>query len=582
MKPLDKRLLAYAQGARSYIGLLVVTGLLSALLVIAQSLLISGSISPVIDGTKAFADVLSLIGLLVLVFALRVIVTYVQEAYGHRAALRVIADLRTQVIRRAGDRGSRWLSAGRTSSTVTLATEALDDLEPYFVKFLPQMILTVTVTPLTLAVILWLDWISAIAILVCLPLIPIFMILVGRMTQANSQARLKSMERLSQQLLDLLAGLSTLKALGREQSPRRRVKDLGEDYADKTMRTLYVAFLSGAVLEFLATLSTALVAVEVGLRLVYGNIGLFAGLAIIMLTPEAFKPLREVGAQFHASADGVAACQAAFDILDEPLTGSESEGTNQAPEYAPGVSTSADVDSTRRDAPDLRRSAIEIHNLSVKAPGRDTVAPQSLSAHIEPGSITALKGPSGSVKSTTVSVLLQLVEPTAGTITIGGTNLNTIDKESLWRQVSWVPQRPVIVPGTVLENTGSKETTEANESPQEPSDSLRSAAALTGFDAVVASLPEGWNTRLGQGGVGLSVGQRQRLALTRALVEPRPLVILDEPSAHLDAMSETFVSAAVRELAANGTTVLVIAHRNAILELADSIIEVEANTVRSQ
>ena len=582
MKPLDKRLLAYAQGARSYIGLLVVTGLLSALLVIAQSLLISGSISPVIDGTKAFADVLSLIGLLVLVFALRVIVTYVQEAYGHRAALRVIADLRTQVIRRAGDRGSRWLSAGRTSSTVTLATEALDDLEPYFVKFLPQMILTVTVTPLTLAVILWLDWISAIAILVCLPLIPIFMILVGRMTQANSEARLTSMERLSQQLLDLLAGLSTLKALGREQSPRRRVKDLGEDYADKTMRTLYVAFLSGAVLEFLATLSTALVAVEVGLRLVYGNIGLFAGLAIIMLTPEAFKPLREVGAQFHASADGVAACQAAFDILDEPLTGSESEGTNQAPEYAPGVSTSADVDSTRRDAPDLRRSAIEIHNLSVKAPGRDTVAPQSLSAHIEPGSITALKGPSGSGKSTTVSVLLQLVEPTAGTITIGGTNLNTIDKESLWHQVSWVPQRPVIVPGTVLENAGSKETTEANESPQEPSDSLRSAAALTGFDAVVASLPEGWNTRLGQGGVGLSVGQRQRLALTRALVEPRPLVILDEPSAHLDAMSETFVSAAVRELAANGTTVLVIAHRNAILELADSIIEVEANTVRSQ
>ena len=582
MKPLDKRLLAYAQGARSYIGLLVVTGLLSALLVIAQSLLISGSISPVIDGTKAFADVLSLIGLLVLVFALRVIVTYVQEAYGHRAALRVIADLRTQVIRRAGDRGSRWLSAGRTSSTVTLATEALDDLEPYFVKFLPQMILTVTVTPLTLAVILWLDWISAIAILVCLPLIPIFMILVGRMTQANSQARLKSMERLSQQLLDLLAGLSTLKALGREQSPRRRVKDLGEDYADKTMRTLYVAFLSGAVLEFLATLSTALVAVEVGLRLVYGNIGLFAGLAIIMLTPEAFKPLREVGAQFHASADGVAACQAAFDILDEPLTGSESEGTNQAPECAPGLSTSADVNSTRRDAPDLRRSAIEIRNLSVKAPGRDTVAPQSLSAHIEPGSITALKGPSGSGKSTTVSVLLQLVEPTAGTITIGGTDLNTIDKESLWRQVSWVPQRPVIVPGTVLENAGLKETTEANELAQEPSDSLRSAAALTGFDAVVASLPEGWNTRLGQGGVGLSVGQRQRLALTRALVEPRPLVILDEPSAHLDAMSETFVSAAVRELAANGTTVLVIAHRNAILELADSIIEVEANTVRSQ
>ncbi|MGO3085212.1 thiol reductant ABC exporter subunit CydD [Ancrocorticia populi] len=558
MKPLDKRLLAYARGARSYIGLLAVTGLVSACLVIAQCLLISGSISPVIDGSKTFADVAGLVGILALVFALRLLVTYLQEAYGHRAALRVIADLRTQVIRRAGDQGSRWLSQGRTASTVTLATEALDDLEPYFVKFLPQMILTATVTPLTLGVILWLDWISAIAILICLPLIPIFMILVGRMTQSNSQARLSSMERLSQQLLDLLAGLATLKALGREQSPRRRVKDLGEDYADKTMRTLYVAFLSGAVLEFLATLSTALVAVEVGLRLVYGNIGLFAGLAIIMLTPEVFKPLREVGSQFHASADGVAACQSAFEILDEP------------PLLAGDSSTSPKL------APDLRRSAIDITELSVEAPGRATIAPDSLSARIEPGTITALKGPSGSGKSTTASVILKLVQPSGGSVTIGGIDLAEINKESLWEQVTWVPQQPVIVPGTILENL------ELSQEHSEDSPALLNASKLTGFDDVVASLPDGWNTLIGQGGVGLSVGQRQRLALTRALVTPRPFVILDEPSAHLDAMSETFVSAAVRALAAEGTTVLVIAHRNAILELADNVVEVQANTVRSQ
>ncbi|MGO1593833.1 MAG: thiol reductant ABC exporter subunit CydD, partial [Ancrocorticia sp.] len=445
---------------------------------------------------------------------------------------------------------------GRTASTVTLATEALDDLEPYFVKFLPQMILTATVTPFTLAVILWLDWISAIAILICLPLIPIFMILVGRMTQADSQSRLKSMERLSQQLLDLLAGLATLKALGREQAPRRRVKDLGEDYADKTMRTLYTAFLSGAVLEFLATLSTALVAVEVGLRLVYGNIGLFAGLAIIMLTPEAFKPLREVGSQFHASADGVAACQAAFDILDEPIGDSSTPAAQTVP------------------APDLRTSTIEISNLSVRAPGRATIAPEHLSASIGPGTITALQGPSGSGKSTTASVLLQLVEPSDGGITVGGIELSSIDRESLWQQVTWVPQRPVIVPGTVLDNLDIDAT--------ESSASRDRAAELTGFDSVVASLPEGWNTQLGHGGVGLSVGQRQRLALTRALIAPRPLVILDEPSAHLDAMSETFVAAAVRELAARGSTVLVIAHRNAIVELAENVITVEANTARAQ
>lgn len=572
MKPLDKRLLSYAQGARSYIGLLVLTGLLLAVLVIAQSLLISGSISPVIDRTKDFPDVVHLVGILVVVFALRLAVTYVQEAYGHRAALRVIADLRTKVIRHAGDQGSRWLSQGRTSSTVTLATEALDDLEPYFVKFLPQMILTATVTPLTLAVILYLDWISAVAILVCMPLIPVFMILVGRMTQTNSEARLKSMSRLSQQLLDLLAGLATLKALGREDSPRRRVKDLGEDYADKTMRTLYTAFLSGAVLEFLATLSTALVAVEVGLRLVYGNIGLFAGLAIIMLTPETFKPLREVGSQFHASADGVAACQKAFDILDEPIATETSHGT-------------------KRQAPDLAHSPIAIHDLSVNAPGRTTVAPAGLSATIEPGAITALKGPSGSGKSTTVSVLLKLVSPSSGSVSVGGVDVSEIDQSSLWSQVTWVPQRPVIVPGTVLDNVdetppdrtaGGAPDTGANSPPTTSahvSEQLRHAAELTGFDTVVDSLPQGWNTFLGQGGVGLSVGQRQRLALTKALISPRPLVILDEPSAHLDAMSESFVSAAVTELRASGRTVLVVAHRTAILELADHVITVQANTI---
>ena len=200
-------------------------------------------------------------------------------------------------------------------------------------KFLPQLILVSTVTPATLAIILWLDWISAVAIFICLPLIPIFMILVGRMTQSYSDARLASMQRLGQQLLDLLAGLTTLKALGREQGPRRRVKDLGDDFAGKTMQTLYVAFLSGAVLEFLATLSTALVAVEVGLRLVYGNLDLFSGLAIIMLTPEAFKPLREVGSQFHASANGVAASAQVFDILEEPLP--SVPGTTAAPGWLP-------------------------------------------------------------------------------------------------------------------------------------------------------------------------------------------------------------------------------------------------------
>ena len=207
MKPLDKRLLAYAKDTRKYIAFLGLTGSLAAILVIAQSLLISGSISPVIDGSKTFNDVIPLIAALAGVIAVRLLITYAQESFGHRAALRVITDLRTKVLRHAGDLGDRWLSRGKTSPTITLVTDGLDDLEPYFVKFLPQLILVSTVTPATLAIILWLDWISAVAIFICLPLIPIFMILVGRMTQSYSDARLASMQRLGQQLLDLLAGL---------------------------------------------------------------------------------------------------------------------------------------------------------------------------------------------------------------------------------------------------------------------------------------------------------------------------------------------------------------------------------------
>ncbi|WP_188043874.1 thiol reductant ABC exporter subunit CydD [Changpingibacter yushuensis] len=544
MKPLDRRLLTYAKDARNYIILLVATGLLSAVLVIAQSLLIAGTVAPVIDGDKTFAEVAHLIAFLAGVFALRLVITYVQEAFGHRAALKVIADLRTKVLRHAGDVGERWLSRGHTSSTVTLVTDALDDLEPYFVNFLPQLILTATVTPISLIVILSLDWLSAIAIIVCIPLIPIFMILIGRMTQSYSESRLASMQKLGQQLLDLLAGLTTLKALGREQGPRKRVKDLGDDYAEKTMQTLYVAFLSGAALEFLATLSTALVAVEVGLRLVAGHIGLYAGLAIIMLTPEVFRPLREVGSQFHASADGVAASSQVFDILDEEVP----------------------VVSGTTPAPDLTTSTIEISKLNVRAPGRATIAPCGLSGTIEPGKITALAGPSGSGKSTTASVLLKLLEPSSGAITAAGIPLDSIDQESWWKQVTWVPQRPVIVPGTLRENIGAELGPE-----------LTQASQLTGFADVVAALANGWDTFVGQGGVGLSVGQRQRLALTRALVEARPLVVLDEPSAHLDAVSEQYVSQTVQALRDQGHTVLVIAHRAAILDVADHVITVSAD-----
>lgn len=548
MKPLDPRLLKFGADTRRYVRILAGSGMLETALIIAQCILIAWAISPVIDGDQPWQHG-ALFGILTLaVFLVRSLLIYYRESLGHRAALRTIARLRAAVVKRAGDLGERWLGGGNTTSTVSLVTSGLDDLETYFVKFLPQLILSVTATPLCLIVILCMDWVSAVAIIVCIPLVPLFMVLIGRLTESFSAERLASMQRLGQQLLDLLGGLATLKALGREKGPARRVRQLGDDYASKTMQTLYVAFLSGGVLEFLTTLSTAIVAVEVGLRMVSGHMGLFVGLAIIMLTPEVFNPIREVGTQFHASANGVAASNAAFAVLEQDDL--VADGT--------------------MDAPDLASATIRIEDLTVRAPGRDTIAPAHLTATIAPGQITALRGPSGAGKSTTAAVLERFVDPTSGAVIVGGLPLGSIARSSLWAQMAWIPQRPAIVPGTVADNVveGGIVTQAAED-----------AASLTGFTEVLDALPERWNVRVGQGGVGLSVGQRQRLALTRALLSDRRFVILDEPSAHLDAASEAHVVRAVEQLRAQGRTVLVIAHRAALIAIADNVVDVTAAPV---
>ncbi|MDP9805671.1 ATP-binding cassette subfamily C protein CydD [Trueperella bonasi] len=540
MKPFDPRLMRYARATRAYIGFLVLLGLLDATLIAAQIILIAKAASPIFYGVATPTEVLPTIGWVAIVFAARFAVAYVRESVGHRSAVTVITDLRNKVLHRAAELGDRWLS-GNTTNTVTLATRGLDDLEDYFVNFLPQLFLTVTAAPALTVLLATYDWISALFVVFCVPLIPIFMVLIGKMTAKYSNERLAAMQQLSSQLLDLLAGLATLKGLGREHGPEKRVEGLGKRFAQKTMQTLYVAFLSGAALEFLATLSTALVAVNIGLRMVGGTIPLEIGLIVIMLTPEIFKPLREVGTQFHASADGVAAAEKAFEILQTPVH--EHAGS--------------------QPVPNLDEAQICFENVSVYAPGRSTVAPANLTTTIEPGEITVLRGPSGSGKTTTVHVLLGLLAPDEGEVRVGNVRLSSIDRDAWWEHISWVPQRPAILPGTVAENVGAS------------GEQARRAAELTGFDDVVNHLPHGWDTRIGHGGTGLSVGQRQRLALTRALISSRKIIVLDEPSAHLDAMSEEYVANVVRTLKANGHTVVVIAHRQAISRLADHVVDIK-------
>ena len=545
MKPLDPRLLRYARTARGYLALTVATGVATGALVVAQALLLAHALGSAVAHGATLGAVAPLVGWLVAVVAVRALVAGVQERYAHRAASRAVAELRERVVAHAAAVGPRRAAPADPASLVTLATRGLDALEPYFVRYLPQLVLAATLTPATLLVVLGLDWVSAVVLAATVPLVPLFMWLVGVMTQGRSQRGLATMQRLGAQVLDLLAGLATLRSFGRERGPVARVRDLGDAHRRATLGTLRVAFLSGMVLELLTTLSVALVAVGVGLRLVYGQVDLLTGLAVLVLAPEVFAPLRQVGAQFHASTDGVAAAERAFAVLEVPL-----------------------VAAGTRPAPDLSAGRVRATGVAVRA--RAGWAPGPLDLELAPGRVVALVGPSGAGKSTAVEVLLGLLHPDEGRVTLvasdgTATDLRDVDPDDYRRQVTWLPQRPVLEPGTVAQVLGDVDD-----------DARDHAAVLTGLDAVVAGLPLGWATPLGTGGTGLSVGQRQRLALTRALLHPRPVVVLDEPTAHLDAAGERVVLTTIAALRTAGCAVLLVAHRASLARQADVVVHVAA------
>lgn len=557
--PVDPRLLQHIGAARRYIAVTAVTGLCQALLIIGQVILIAHCIAPVITDGASFASRQPYIAGLLAVIAGRFLLTTIHERFAHRAADQVVQQMRARVLTHCVELGPRALSTDG-SDVATLITQGLEDLRPYFVRYIPQLILAATVTPAAVAVILFYDWVAALTVIFTIPLIPVFMALVGWMTQSYSTTRLAQMRHLNAEVIDLLAGLPTLRGFNRERGPLQRVRRLAAQYTRVTMQTLKVAFLSGAVLEFLTTISVALVAVGVGMRLVNGLMDLLPGLVVIMLAPEAFQPLRQVGAHFHASADGLAAVDAAFQILDRPLP---QQGARTLP------------------APDADEQAPQIRwqDVSVTAGDRHFHAPAGLTGQAGPGEITALIGPSGAGKTTAVMTALGVLPPTHGRVEIclpgrEWTDLATVDAATWHTWCTWVPQRPALPPGRVLDFFPPEFSDDAA-----PGPALQRAAEMTGLSEVIAELPDGWLTRVGHGGLGLSVGQRQRLALTRALVAPAPVMFLDEPSAHLDAASEEQVINSIRYLRDQGCTVVVVAHRPTLMALADQQIHVESREV---
>ncbi|WP_344264662.1 thiol reductant ABC exporter subunit CydD, partial [Streptomyces sodiiphilus] len=535
MKPVDPRLLGYARATRGFLVATVVLGLAGAGLVIAQAMLIAELVVGAFRHGAAPGDLTRALLLLAATALGRALVAYLTELAAHRAGAAAKSELRTRLVEHATALGPGWLGEQRTGELTALATRGVDALDGYFARYLPQLGLAVVVPVAVLARIVTDDWISALTIVLTLPLIPVFMMLIGWATQAHMDRQWRQLSRLAGHFLDVVAGLPTLKVFGRAKVQADNIRAITDDYRRTTLRTLRIAFLSSFALELLATISVALVAVGVGMRLVHGQLDLYTALVVLILAPEAYLPLRQVGAQYHAAAEGLAAAEEVFEVLE---TAAPPAGTEPAPAAA--------------------SSDITLTGLRVRHPGRETDSLPPTTLTLAPGETVALTGPSGSGKTTLLHALLGFVRPDSGQITVGGRPLSGLDPASWHRQIAWVPQHAHLFAGTVADNVrpARPDATDA-----EVAAALRDAAA---HDLDPRRL-------LGEAGEGLSAGQRRRIALARAFLADRPVLLLDEPTAALDGATEADVAAAVRRLA-RGRTVLLVTHRPALLAAADRVV----------
>ncbi|MGD9954435.1 MAG: thiol reductant ABC exporter subunit CydD [Candidatus Nanopelagicales bacterium] len=554
-RPLDPRLLRYARGVRSLLlGSVVVAGL-TAVLVVAQAFCLGYVVSEVFLNGAALDEVMPVVGLLAGIVVGRAVLSALGDVLAQRSATRTSRELRAAMLAHVVRLGPVWLSGERRGQVATLATRGIDSVEPYVSRYLPQLVIAVVV-PLTVGVaILTQDLLSAVIVAVTAPLIPIFMILIGMYTQAATAKQWSTLGVLSGHFLDVVAGLPTLKAFGRESAQSKRMAEIDRRYRKATVGVLRISFLSSLALELLATLSVAVVAVAIGLRLVNGDLTLQTGLTVLILAPEVYLPIRMVGAQFHAAADGIDAAEQVFEIL---ATEPASVGT-------------------RTDVPD---GPVVIDGVGVTYPGSDVVSLLPTSVVISPGRVTAVVGPSGAGKSTLLAVLQGFVAPTTGVVRVGGAGgsgaadggiaLSELDVDAWRARLGVVAQDPVLVGPTVADDVRLRRPSASD---ADVDAALRSA----GLDP--ATLPAGAATRVGDLASDVSAGQRRRVALARVLLDPPPLVLLDEPTAGLDDDAEADVVAAVRGLAARGSAVVVVAHRPNLVQAGDAVVALEPSEV---
>ncbi|XVQ82426.1 thiol reductant ABC exporter subunit CydD [Microbispora siamensis] len=562
---MHKDLLRLARAERSvriHLACCLAAAVVAGLLVLVQAELLAG----VLSGRFAVAALLPL----ALVVACRGLLGWAQGVLAGRAATALKSALRRLLLGRVEGLGPAY----RSGELVTLAGRGLDALDPYLTGYLPSVAVA-GVVPLAVVVRLFVaDLATAVIVVLTLPLIPIFGALVGWTTKTVTERQWRALARLGGHFLDVVRGLPTLRAFGRARYQASVIREVAEAHRAATMRTLRVAFLSSLVLELVASLSLALVAVPVGLRLLSGSLDLRTALLVLLLAPEAYLPLRAMGTRFHAAMEGVAAADEAFAVINPPQEARQETiptGATTGTGKAPRVRSAEKAGSAGRAAPAGGPPEIRLEDVTVRYPGREETALDRVSLVIQPGERVAIVGPSGAGKSTLLHLLLGFVTPSEGRVLVDGADLAGLDLDEWRRRLAFVPQRPHLFATSVADNIALGSAA----GPEE----VRAAAEAAQVAEFAGALPQGYDTPLGERGANLSAGQRQRVALARAFCRPAARVLLlDEPTARLDGRSEAAIVAATRRLA-EGRTAIIVAHRPAMIDLADRVVRLDGGAL---
>lgn len=538
----------------------VVAGLVATILLVAQMQLLSRTVRNVLIGHQQLSDIVPLLALTAAVMALRAVLIGVRELLSRRAAVRTKELLRGQLAGHLLRLGAAYINGQRTGELVAAATDGIEKLDPYVSRYLPQTVLSAVVPLIIVIAILPVDPLSAGLLVFTAPIIVMLMILIGLFTSDHVQQQWQTLGRLSTAFLDVLQGMPTLVLLDRDAAERRRVARISEQFRDRTLSVLKVAFLSGAVLELMSAAGIGLIATVLGIRLLDGTMPFDRAFFVFLLTPEFYRPLRDLGTHRHAAIEGSAAAERIGEILSTP---------DSLDASAPSASVVAGSEARQR-AP----VSVHLDDVSYTYPQREQPALVQLTLSLPAGSCTAVVGRSGAGKSTLVDLLWRVMDPTEGVITVDGVQMRTLPVHSWRERVALVPQRPYLFHGTIRDNIRLA-------CPDAAAEEVERAAELAGCLPFIAEMPRGLDTVIGERGEGLSAGQRQRLAIARAFLKNAPLLMLDEPTSALDPESEAQIRAALTLLMQN-RTVLVVAHRMATVRAADRVVVLEAGRLREQ